>query len=127
MDDGINRKLDPGKPEERNIYEAMQAGKEVKRIPMTFGEALEALDEDEVIQSAHARRDVSRCSATTSGTSGSATAPTVTDWDVERVPGRPAVRGRVARRGRRPLQKNARRVCRVGHRSGRACVCTIKS
>ena len=52
MDDGINRKLDPGEPEERNIYEAMEAGKEVKKIPMTFGDALDALDEDEVIQSA---------------------------------------------------------------------------
>jgi glutamine synthetase len=52
MDDGITRKLDPGKPEERNIYEAMAGGKEVKRIPMTFGDALDALDEDDVIQSA---------------------------------------------------------------------------
>ena len=58
MDDGINRKIDPGEPEERNIYEAMAAGKEVRRIPMTFGDALDALDEDELIQSAHARRDV---------------------------------------------------------------------
>ena len=31
MDDGITRKLDPGQPEERNIYEAMAAGKKVKR------------------------------------------------------------------------------------------------
>ena len=52
MDDGINRKLDPGDPEERNIYEAMEAGKDVKKIPMTFGDALDALDADEVIQSA---------------------------------------------------------------------------
>jgi glutamine synthetase len=50
--DGIERKLDPGEPEERNIYEAMQAGKEVKRIPMTFGDALDALDDDPLIQSA---------------------------------------------------------------------------
>ena len=52
MDDGISRKLDPGEPEERNIYEAMAGGKEVKRIPLTFGDALDALDEDDVIQSA---------------------------------------------------------------------------
>jgi glutamine synthetase len=52
MRDGIDRKLDPGKPEERNIYQAMEAGKEVKRIPMTFGEALDALDADEVVKSA---------------------------------------------------------------------------
>jgi glutamine synthetase len=52
MDDGITNEIDPGVPEERNIYEAMAEGKEVKRIPMTFGEALEALDADELIQSA---------------------------------------------------------------------------
>src|SRR4029077_10200318 len=33
MEDGIKRKLDPGPPEERNIYQAMEAGKDVKRIP----------------------------------------------------------------------------------------------
>jgi len=52
MDDGITRKLDPGEPEERNIYEAMEAGKDVNKIPMTFGDALDALDADEVVQSA---------------------------------------------------------------------------
>jgi glutamine synthetase len=52
MRDGIERKLDPGEPEERNIYEAMEAGKEVKRLPMTFGAALDALEADEVVKSA---------------------------------------------------------------------------
>jgi glutamine synthetase len=52
MADGITRKLDPGVPEERNIYEAMESGKEVKRIPMTFGDALDALEQDEVVKSA---------------------------------------------------------------------------
>jgi glutamine synthetase len=52
MDDGIQRKLDPGPPEERNIYQAMEAGKHVKKIPMTFGDALDALDADEVVKSA---------------------------------------------------------------------------
>ena len=81
MRDGIDRKLDPGEPEERNIYEAMEAGKEVKRIPMTFGDALDALDADEVVKSAlpdemytvfmHYKRDEwERYCAT------------VTDWDV---------------------------------------------
>lgn len=51
-DDGLKNKLDPGEPEERNIYEAMEAGKEVKKLPMSLGEALEALSKDEVIQSA---------------------------------------------------------------------------
>ena len=82
MEDGIKRKLDPGKPEERNIYEAMQAGKDVKRIPMTFGDALDALEADEVVKSAlpgdmyrvfmHYKRDEwERYCAT------------VTDWDVK--------------------------------------------
>ena len=48
----VTRKLEPGEPEERNIYEAMSAGKKVKRIPMTFGDALEALEADEVVKSA---------------------------------------------------------------------------
>ena len=49
MDDGLDRSLDPGQPEERNIYEAMEAGKEVQKIPLTLGEALEALRSDDVI------------------------------------------------------------------------------
>ena len=44
--------LDPGPPEERNIYQAMEAGKQVKKLPMTLGDALEALKKDEVIRSA---------------------------------------------------------------------------
>jgi glutamine synthetase len=51
-DDGIKNNLDPGKPEERNIYEAMEAGKEVRKLPMTLGDALTALAGDEVIRSA---------------------------------------------------------------------------
>ena len=52
MKDGITRSLDPGPPEERNIYDAIAGGKEVKRIPTTFGEALEELEKDEVVKSA---------------------------------------------------------------------------
>ena len=44
--------LDPGEPEEKNIYEASEAGKTVRRVPMTLGEALEALEADEVVRSA---------------------------------------------------------------------------
>lgn len=51
-DHGIDDNLDPGEPEERNIYEAMEAGKVVRKLPMTLGAALEALSKDEVIQSA---------------------------------------------------------------------------
>ncbi len=52
FDDGINHKLDPGEPEERNIYVAMAAGKKVKKLPMSLGEALAELEKDETIKSA---------------------------------------------------------------------------
>lgn len=52
FDDGIKRQLDPGEPENRNLYEAMEAGKQVKKLPMSLGEALERLAVDEVIKSA---------------------------------------------------------------------------
>ena len=52
FDDGISNKIDPGKPESRNIYEAQKAGKDVKKLPLSLGEALERLSEDEVIKSA---------------------------------------------------------------------------
>ena len=51
-EDGIVNDIDPGPPEDRNIYQAMEAGKLVKKLPMTLGAALDALAEDEVIQSA---------------------------------------------------------------------------
>ena len=82
MRDGIERKLDPGEPEERNIYEAISAGKDVKKIPMTLGDALDALEADEVVKKAlpgemyrvfmHYKRDEwERYCAT------------VTDWDLK--------------------------------------------
>ncbi len=82
MDDGLDRNLDPGPPEERNIYEAMESGKTVEKIPLSLGEALQALADDETIKSAlpgemytvfeHYKRDEwERFMAT------------VTDWDVE--------------------------------------------
>ena len=49
---GITDKLDPGKPESRNIYEAIKAGKDVKKLPLSLGEALDRLAEDDVIKSA---------------------------------------------------------------------------
>jgi glutamine synthetase len=52
MKDGLDRSLDPGEPEERNIYEAIAGGKEVKRIPESLGKAIEALEADDVIMSA---------------------------------------------------------------------------
>ncbi|NKB76436.1 MAG: glutamine synthetase [Gammaproteobacteria bacterium] len=52
FDDGLERKLDPGEPEERNIYAAMEAGKQVKKLPMTLGDALKELAADDVVRSA---------------------------------------------------------------------------
>ena len=51
MDDGISNKIPCGKPEERNIYAAMEEGKVVQKLPMSLGAALEALSKDEVIKS----------------------------------------------------------------------------
>jgi glutamine synthetase len=53
--DGMDRDIDPGEAEERNIYEAMEAGKQVKKLPMSLGDALDALDKDEVIKSGISR------------------------------------------------------------------------
>jgi glutamine synthetase len=50
FEDGIDNNIDPGEPEERNIYQAMEAGKLVNKLPMSLGEALDRLDSDEVIQ-----------------------------------------------------------------------------
>ena len=75
FDDGLNRKLDPGEPEERNIYQAMEAGKQVKKLPMTLGDALDRAREGRGHQVGAARRDVPRCTRTTSATSGSASWP----------------------------------------------------
>ncbi len=52
FDHGIADDLDPGEPEERNIYAAIEAGKNVKKLPMSLGEALAELEADEVIKSA---------------------------------------------------------------------------
>jgi glutamine synthetase len=52
MKDGLTRNLDPGPPEERNIYEAIAEGKDVQRIPETLGEALEALEADDLVKTA---------------------------------------------------------------------------
>ena len=82
MRDGIENQIDPGPPEERNIYEAMKAGKDVKRIPMTFGEALEALDNDEVIK-ASMPGDMYKVFRHYKWDEWERYCATVTDWDVQ--------------------------------------------
>ncbi len=52
MRDGLAQSIDPGPPEEGNIYEAIAAGKQVDRIPETLGEALDALEADPVVRQA---------------------------------------------------------------------------
>jgi glutamine synthetase len=52
MGDGIDNNIDAGEAEERNIYEAMEAGKDVTKLPMSLGEAMTELANDEVIKSA---------------------------------------------------------------------------
>ena len=52
FDDGLEKKLDPGEPEKQNIYEAMKAGKKVQKLPLTLGEALDRLENDDVVRGA---------------------------------------------------------------------------
>jgi glutamine synthetase len=52
FDDGITRKIDPGEPEQRNIYKAMEQGKVVRKLPMNLGDALERLNGDDIIKAA---------------------------------------------------------------------------
>jgi glutamine synthetase len=50
FNDGLDNKIDPGPPENTNMYEAVAKGKVVKKLPLSLGEALDRLDEDEIIK-----------------------------------------------------------------------------
>ena len=51
--DGIRRNLDPGEPEARNIYQTLNKEEQAKRkLPLSLGDALQKLEQDEVIRSA---------------------------------------------------------------------------
>ena len=92
MGDGIKRKLDPGPPEERNIYEAMASRQGGHEDPDDFGEALDALEADEVV-GARCPATCTRSSCTTSATSGSASSrPSATG--TRGIPRRPALTAR---------------------------------
>ena len=78
--------------------QAMEAGKKVRKLPMTLGEALEALEQGRGHQARDARRDASRVHATTSATNGNASWPHVTEWDLQAVSGLPAVKRATLRR-----------------------------
>jgi glutamine synthetase len=83
IDDGLRRKLDPGPPEQRNIYDVMDEVKDkYVKLPMSLGEGLDALEADEVARSAlpgemfgvfmHYKRD-----------EWEKFLATVTEWDLE--------------------------------------------
>jgi len=82
FDDGIKRELDPGEPEHRNVYEAVKEGKQARKVPLSLGDALDRLDEDDVIKSglpdhmyrvfSHYKRD-----------EWNNYLATVTEWDLE--------------------------------------------
>jgi glutamine synthetase len=82
FDDGIRRDLDPGEPESRNIYEAMEAGKQVQKLPMSLGEALICLDQDDVIKSA-LPDDMYRVYTHYKRDEWERFLATVTEWDVK--------------------------------------------
>ncbi|MEK0083246.1 glutamine synthetase family protein [Geminicoccaceae bacterium SYSU G07066] len=83
FDDGLERRLDPGEPESRNIYQAMKEGKDVKKLPLTLGEALERLAEDEVIRRA-LPDEMFRVFMHYKGDEWARFNATVTEWDVQR-------------------------------------------
>ncbi|WP_422060764.1 glutamine synthetase family protein [Sphingopyxis sp.] len=83
FDDGLVRKLDPGQPEQRNIYEAMEAGKEVRRLPTDLRDALDALEADPVILEAMPG-DMQRCFFHLKRDEWERFMATVTEWDYER-------------------------------------------
>ena len=53
FEDGLDRKIDPGEPESRNATEVWMAGEEeVRLIPLNLHDALQALQQDEVVRAA---------------------------------------------------------------------------
>lgn len=83
FDDGLVRQCDPGEPEQRNIYEAMEAGKEVRRIPSDLREALDALEADPVVMGA-LPGEMSRVFLHFKRDEWNRFMATVTEWDYER-------------------------------------------
>ena len=82
FDDGISNQLDPGEPEGRNIYEAMEAGKEVTKLPMSLGEALDALKKDHLLMEA-LPDEMGRVFLHYKEDEWAKFMSTVTEWDIE--------------------------------------------
>ncbi len=83
IDDGIKRELDPGEPEQRNIYDVMdEISDRDKKLPISLGEALDAFENDAVAKAGlpgemfpvfmHYKRD-----------EWETFLATVTEWDLE--------------------------------------------
>ena len=82
MEDGITRNLDPGPPEERNIYDAIAGGKNVKRVPMNLGAAPRGAGQRPGDQGGAARRDVQGVPAHYKTDEWERFCATVSDWDI---------------------------------------------
>ena len=52
MDEGIDKQMDPGPLEQRNIYELELAGKKVVKLPNNLGTALDAMEADALVRGA---------------------------------------------------------------------------
>ncbi len=50
--DGLQRKLDPGEPQQENTYDLLTEGADLERVPDSLGAALDALAADEVVRGA---------------------------------------------------------------------------
>ena len=50
MDDGISNDISPGPMEDRNMYEVEMSGEAVEKLPMNLGDALNAIEADDVIR-----------------------------------------------------------------------------
>ena len=70
----------------------MEAGKQVKKLPMSLGDALTRLENDEVIKSAMPGEMYRLFTTNTRTTSGSASCTTVTELGHGDLPGLPALR-----------------------------------
>ena len=83
MDDGLKNNLDPGPPEERNIYQAMEAGKQVKRLPMTLGDALDRAEEGRASSASAMPGEMYRLYDEYKRDEWERFMATVTEWDVK--------------------------------------------
>ena len=80
FDDGLKNDLDAGEPETRSAYELRAEG--MAQLPMNLGEALDALDADEVIKAA-LPGDMYRCFEHYKRDEWDRFNATLTEWDID--------------------------------------------